>query len=205
MKKILIMISMSLLLVSLVYAQDNPVKIFKIDLTYTNGTVILSNYGTAYGYPDDNIIQPEDGYSVRVESFSNKTLYSSNFSFSMDFFYDTFDNQSLGGSYKLEESSKTLMTPYFRNAKDLIIYSQNGTMLFSTDISQSSNVCNNDGVCEVEYDESYTNCPQDCQEAAPIGFDFTVPAIIALAAVVMIALLIYRRKRNKVVVFEKPY
>jgi putative hemolysin len=63
--------------------------------------------------------------------------------------------------------------------------------------------CGN-SICETALSENYADCPQDCRTAAPAGSDFIVPAIV-LAAIIL-ALVIYRRRKSKAeVVYKRPF
>ncbi|MFH1473917.1 MAG: hypothetical protein ABIE55_03415 [Candidatus Aenigmatarchaeota archaeon] len=199
MKKILIVTLMLLLVATISFAQENPTKIYTINLKYDNGDVSLIESEIAYGYPDDNILQPDKGYTVNIVSFSNNVLDSFRFEFPSEFFYDTGDPKNPGGSFELTESEKSLLIPYFRNGKNVEIYDSNMAWILSVDISQFAEVCVENGECEAEYDENSNNCPNDCKD----DIEINLTIVISLVVVLLIILIITRRKKVKYV-YKRP-
>ena len=191
MKAIIILALTFLLLASASYAQENPIKLYKLDLNYNNGTVTIVDLNMTYGYPPDTKIQPEKGYNVTVLSFSNKVLYTYKFEVHTDFFFDTFGDYASGGSVKLTEDNETVLVPYFRNAKSISIYDSNNTRVIFIDTSVAAQVCNNDKLCEAEYDENSDNCPQDC---SPLT---NYMMFLAFVPIVIFIILLVRARRKK--------
>lgn len=55
----------------------------------------------------------------------------------------------------------TVEAPYFSNAKK-VVFSTEGKILLTIDLAPGGPLCNEDGVCNVNFGEDIKNCPQDC-------------------------------------------
>jgi hypothetical protein len=78
-----------------------------------------------------------------------------------------------------QKSVLSVSAPYFANADHVTFFRQNGTPLFTIDVSGSS-FCDDNGACNSDRGENGRNCPHDCplteetpikEETNPISID----------------------------------
>jgi len=175
--------SKTLLIIGLIFVLLVPVvgaasqKVYALSLRYDHGTVTADNAIVTVGFFDQTVLQPQDGFFLRVASFSNQTLFTLRFAFPLEIargslpeWFDEFGNQiyfpneTEAGRTLLEEAITRVVVPYFKNGKTIEVLYPNTTKALDISVSHFADVCG-DTVCQPH--ESTETCSQDC----PLGAD----------------------------------
>lgn len=138
-------------------------------LHYDNGNLTAEEATLGEGYSDHRS-QPDEGYTLKVISFWNETLYQ--FKFIIDpepacalkpEWFDENGTQIYFPPPCTSENKTTigLNAPWFVNASRLEIYDPNDVLVLTIDVSWF-NLCNYNGVCDRRNQESFATCPRDC-------------------------------------------
>lgn len=167
MKKLLLVFASLLVLAGIVFAA-NAVS-YSIVIKYDKGTLSAESVRLTEGPAPDRLVQPEEGYTLKVLSFKGEVLHSFKFAIeltpqyeSLSEWFDEEGNQISVSNATLpsvETTTFAISAPYFRNAKSIDIYDTNGNLALSIDLTEFA-TCNMNSVCEEK--ESTDICPEDC-------------------------------------------
>ncbi len=70
------------------------------------------------------------------------------------------------GNSRFAKGKISVKGPYFADAAMVNFYNEKNQLLLTLDIGGSS-FCNDDGTCNSDVGENYTNCPNDCPKPSP--------------------------------------
>ena len=142
--KNLIIIVVSLLLVQLVYGENQ--RVFQLTLNYNKEEITKESLFVKDGYFTP--LTEEGDYRLDVISFDNQTLYSQKFDFPLEVFgeprkewFDEYGNQIYiptaeeSGHQLLDQGIAELIFPYFDDAKLINIYDKDSNLKLSIDVS----------------------------------------------------------------------
>ncbi|MFH1849684.1 MAG: hypothetical protein ABH879_05860 [archaeon] len=180
---------LALLMVSLCLAANELS--YSLVIKYENGVLSKESLSLIEGKAADRLMQPDDGYALKVMSFSGEVLYSFIFSIELVPNYepqaDWFDDKgnqikfSDDESEEITEATVALSVPYFRNAKTIEIYAPEGDLALSVDVLEYA-ICSLDGICDGF--ESPELCPEDCLESENSGD--VLPYLIAIMFLLLV-------------------
>ena len=112
---------------------------YKLNLYYENGTISSKSIEVKPLMKAEEQIYGD--YSAEIVSLSNTILNRTYFDFPLEIYFDTIDETTgeiNGGGIKiLNESEITLLLPYYKDAKEIIIYGKDFKVL-TIDVSDFS-------------------------------------------------------------------
>jgi hypothetical protein len=155
MKKIIIMPIVLIFLVGISLAAGEQVYHYRLDLSYNNGRITLTDVLMKPGF----ITTQTGDYKVELLSLKDAKLYSANFTVPINVYGDVIDPETgdfKGTVIELEHVNFTLTVPYSEDGNKINIYDSSGKKILETDVSKFDDVCPN-GICKI-----FENCPQDC-------------------------------------------
>ncbi len=158
MKKILLILS--LLFIATLAKGDvaQPAEFYyQLHLYYNNGTIVADrDFQYVYDIIPGSYNQPEiqTAYPYLAEIVSIKGVKLTEVKFD--------PGVQLAGK---TTGKLTVTLPYFANAKDINIYDNQGRILISIPVSESS-FCNEDKICDSDVGEDYNNCANDCTSSS---------------------------------------
>ena len=139
MKKQILFLILGISFFSLVYAIQEPIIYYKLDLDYGYGNIIINS--TEIEFSQEKIENYFGFYSAVVLDFNGKTLNLTFFDIPTQIIYDTIDENGTingGGIINLNETSFEIYLPYYENAKEIVIYDENLVELTRKDINEYS-------------------------------------------------------------------
>ena len=121
----------------MVYAQPSNINV--LNIKYNNEDIkVLEKFNTI-GYYPDRLIQPEEGYLLKIMSTENTILYSFRFIPPVNEYLDGWDgNYNLGGIQTANKFNFSLTIPSFDNEKELII--ENGKELTKFSLQKEAKI-----------------------------------------------------------------
>jgi len=187
-----------LVLTTTVYADDVS---YSLTINYKEGKISLVDLKLREGTAPSRLVQPEEGYTLKVISFNNEVLHSFKFVIELipqhalkpEWFDENgtqiyFPNVTFPVT---NETSIVLTFPYFRNAKTVEIYSPNKILVLSVDVSNYA-TCNMNTICDPN--ENYQVCPEDCKQGTS---NFIVYGIVSIVFISLISLVLFKIKKRK--------
>jgi len=136
MKKIILILM--LMVLPAVIALEST-KVYIVDLSYKEGSLIINDIIIKYGHAPDRRLQPLKGYRAEVVSVYDDVLYTFNFEIPLKEYVDISDNitkQITGGIIRLTETDFALLLPYYDDAKEIIFYDELNNNVASVDIRE---------------------------------------------------------------------
>lgn len=100
-------------------------QVLVLKLNYLEGNITLLNKTIKYGFFPDRRYQPDYGYRAEIISFDDNLLYEFRFKAPNVIFVDGTDEegQLSGGKVVLDNVNFALALPYYKNMKEINIYS----------------------------------------------------------------------------------
>lgn len=164
MKKIIVLIALVIFSINLVNALNNY---YDFNLVYNKGNLSYNSLNVKPliegGILSDNY---EGEYLLRLISLNNTLLYSTYFDINLEIIYDTIDfrEDPNHGILFLDNTEINIKTPYYKNAKEIIIYGNGSDELLKIDLlPYSKQKCGN-YICD--FGESYNTCKRDCRSGS---------------------------------------
>lgn len=200
----------SLFLINLLCSAQSEEFVYSLKINYFGGEISEENLRLVEGNPPDRLVQPEEGYTLKVISFKGDVLNSFKFEIQLTQSYEPpeewFDEEGNQiyfpdeiEEHIEEEVSLTLIIPYYKTAQSIEIYNAGNELVLSSDVSKYS-TCNQDNICGSNEDTK--NCPYDCKQ-----FDlnltkitpnfYWIMGIIVIVAIVILTILHKFRKRRR--------
>lgn len=138
MKKIILIMFMVLSLNIIAYAELQHY--YEINLEYNYGNISLNSIEVR---PINYKVEETVGdFIVEILDYNDKTLKVTFFNIPLEIYYDAMNKETgqidKGGILRLNESKKVLMLPYYKNAKEIIIYDNKLNEKIKIDVSQYS-------------------------------------------------------------------
>lgn len=133
MKKVLILIFLIVFSAAFVHAEFR--KVLVLELSYSGGTVTLTNLSTRSGYFFEEKNQPEDGYNSIILNKNGETEFQEKFQFPLII---------EGIPQMLDKGEREIFVPYTENTEKLQVYSPTGEKVLEEDLSEFINVLKED-------------------------------------------------------------
>ncbi|MEM5853198.1 MAG: hypothetical protein QXG39_05745 [Candidatus Aenigmatarchaeota archaeon] len=159
MKKLLMLIIFFafVVLLTLASAQTNKIIVLEL-LIFQNDTVILKSFIITDGVPDKFFPQEiNPSYLLKIISFDGQVVFQENLRISFLAYPTSFSENVSDTVINLEKVNLYLKLPFFETAEKIQIY-HDSKLIFDFKIPW----CNNNGLCEIEKNENYINCFNDC-------------------------------------------
>jgi hypothetical protein len=191
-------------------------KVYLLDLHYDKGAVSLKTVSLKDGYAPDKQ-ETLSSYRYTVFSSGGTSLYSSGFAIPLTVFSDNADPQNpsyAGGMKILNDTSYTLLIPYFDKAKSVALYDPFGAKVLEVDVSRFSGVENESAIAYKRWainprkvwNASSLGVVDEKTDGGPAAVDKTAPAtawqnalpffLLASAAVFLCYSLFKRKSRQ---------
>lgn len=172
--------------------------IYRFHLYYDNGQ-LFANRDFEFKYdviPDDFVLETVNvATSFRGEIVSGKGEILSSF---------RFDPKK--GNLSFAKGAIAVDGPYFANAAEVNFYNSQNQKLLTLNVSGSS-FCNDDGICNADVGEDYTNCPNDCKRPSPspayqplvpsVWQNMLIPILVAAAVIIAVLVIWFIIKRRR--------
>ena len=138
--KIFLLIS-AFALISFASAIQQPLIYYKLNLDYSYGNISINS--TEIEFSNEQIEPLFGFYSIIVKDSNDEILNITFFDVPNEILYDTADENGTingGGFLELNETNFDILVPYYENAKEIVIYSENLTEMARKDVSEFSKV-----------------------------------------------------------------
>ncbi len=158
--------------------------VYTLEFAYIKGEIELLEINLVQGEAPGRQLEPKEGYSARMVSDKGDLLYSLNFSIPLEIeepHQDELNSTEPAGPIRLDETAFNLVIPYFENAKLVNIYSPEGELKLSVDISRHTEAAKTAGA--------------ETAEAPPQPVSTTPLIVIAAVAIAVIAVFAFWRRR----------
>ena len=186
MKKIMTLIILAGLFSPNVFAEMQEVFIVKLD--YNDKEISLDSLTTSSVYFNEEKDQPENGYSLKLNSLNNEELFNLKFEFPLV----VFDSNIT----ELDQAETRLIIPYYEEAKIIEIYSSENELLLDINVRNLiENVCG-DGICDEQ--ESYESCSIDCSEENNTKINkILIYILVSIFLIIILAIIFFLKHRRE--------
>ncbi|MBP9822254.1 MAG: LPXTG cell wall anchor domain-containing protein [Candidatus Pacebacteria bacterium] len=161
MKKILIIIAVIFGIVSVAQANTSSGETFHyvFHLYYDAGKLNTDRdfkfkYDVIPGDFSPDSLGTQFPYHAEVVNLLNETV-------------SRFDFDPRQGDVSLNKGKISVSAPYFADGQKVIFYDNQNQSILTVPVSESS-FCNDDGICNVDKGEDYSNCSKDCKNSLPV-------------------------------------
>ncbi len=184
------------------YASAQGERSYVLTMHYSNGTLFFQDVFITEGPPPSRNVQLETGYKAQLISFEDKILDEFKFVFATFIHGETFENDTIIGRIISDKVNFTLTIPYFKNAKEIRIYSPLGIRVLSVDVSRFSDICG-DKMCKLK--ENFFSCSVDCSLVSPKDEIFVIAIIVAIVIIIAIIKIKKYLEKNKWESLERKF
>lgn len=165
---------------------------YKINLSYDKGNIEIKNIDIIFSQQElENNI---GDYKIKIFDLNDIKKYESNFYIPNKRAYDEIDesgNMIGGGIEELDNVSFYVYVPYYKNAKDIIVYDMDSKELNKKDIGKlSKDVVNNENVGEQE--KGVENEVQ--KTSSQTNFWYYILGILVILLIVVIGYVVLRKR-----------
>lgn len=145
---------------------------YEIEIKYDRGRVSFNSIQIKPLLIENGLTNLPGGFVAKIVDFDDNILNITFFDIPLEFLYDNIDEETGkivgGGLIELEESETIIRLPYYKNAKEIIIYNKELKELARKKISEYSKIRCGDSVCQAS--ESYKICKEDCPSGSKDGY-----------------------------------
>ena len=165
MKKTFLFYLFIILLASQVIAENGL--FYSIDINYDKGELSLKDISLVKGLAPSYL--KEGQYTLNILSYRNEILFTTYFDIATEIMFDLPEGyvdeegnllieKEIDLIEEVESVSKNIIVPYFKNAKQIVIY-EGDILKLEINISEFA-ICNENSICDEE--ETPKLCPEEC-------------------------------------------
>lgn len=125
-----------------------------ISIDYDSGKLSLNEIKVVRSEPRTYLVQPKEGYEMKINSFSKENLFSFKFNINPV-------PADINPTNFPDKTTIVYTLPYFENAEFIEVLDQNGKNVLSVDVSMFA-PCKVNNICDSN--ENIKSCPEDCSQ-----------------------------------------